>query len=247
MAGKQTVKVHKKATSRKNSTNNVMVRKKRLVQSNKQKAEVAHLSISQRWTKNFEEWKEYCKKHKTPYVHYSLNRNLYEWARNQRRERTNLSAVQIELLDKAGFRWEHDRVAARIAIEQQKSSNSSSHDTNEGTSKECRKSKQKRAPLNDEVRKERPARVDSAQSNGAINDIDVSNTDKDETKSMDFAKFRGCLIDSKQDNSKRLGENRGRPPKSDTHHLARKRGIPSTSCALSIESSNGQAEDEVSA
>ena len=163
--------------------------------------------------------------------------------------------MQIEMLDKAGFRWKHDPVSARIAIEHQKSPYSFSHDTSDGT---C-----KRAPLNDEVRKSMrvakrrgPARIDSALSNGAINDIDVSTTDKDETKSKHFANSRGRLkntlplIGSEQDDnddSRRFGKKRGRPPKSDAHHFARKRGCPPSNSALTINSSNGQAENKVSA
>ena len=270
IAGTQTVEVRKEeATSHENDAS-VMVRENKLiglVQSDEQKAEVtpavntsgkiARLKHSEQWTKSFEDWKEYCKKHKTPHVHNNLSHPLYTWAYRQRKGRRSLSAVQIELLDKAGFKWKHDPVAAKNAMEHHKSSNSSSYDTNEGANKDYRKSKEKRAPLNDEVRKSvrvakrrGPARMDSAQSNGAINDIDVSNIDKDETKSMHFAKSRGRLIDSEQDDnnkSKRIGKKRGRPPKSDTHHLVKKRGRPSKSSALSIESSNGQAETKVSA
>jgi len=53
----------------------------------------------------FEEWKKYCEEYKTPHVHSSTHRQLYQWYRRQRSGRDRLSLAQVELLEKAGFPW----------------------------------------------------------------------------------------------------------------------------------------------
>lgn len=77
------------------------------IKSNSQRLE-DHVTteIPCEWKYRFEDWKQYYDKYRVPDVHSKINPKLYDWVRQQRNQRDKLSAVQIELLDKAGFAWQ---------------------------------------------------------------------------------------------------------------------------------------------
>jgi len=58
------------------------------------------------WMDRFEQWKEYVEEHKTPHVSRGKNSPLHLWVFKQRKYRDNLSAMQVEILNEAGFVWD---------------------------------------------------------------------------------------------------------------------------------------------
>ncbi len=70
------------------------------------------------WKNRLEEWIDYYREHKTPHVALEINPHLYDWVVRQRNSRDELSVMQVELLNKAGFVWQSEYSApSEISVE----------------------------------------------------------------------------------------------------------------------------------
>jgi len=70
------------------------------------------------WMNWLEEWTDYYREHKTPHVALEINPPLYDWVVRQRNSRDELSVMQVELLNKAGFVWQSEySVPSEISVE----------------------------------------------------------------------------------------------------------------------------------